>query len=631
MKTIVYAFLFALMALSLSRGPSEIAACGGPEVAALRVLQPVERTVDQMAHPDPIWAAWGNFEREELRFLYPFHREDPAHLEPLWKFSHEGLREVPPPPSQALDAALAAGDWARAAARAQDVVDAWMAMPPVLAAPHRAVMDRAVSVVELAPQLSSLPRDAVDDYFGGRDRASWPPPLARAVAVRAGDPAAPVTGHPRAPTAQWRAMNRDFSATVPDGWASATRANVGAATWTRLLRDAERWLAAHPGHPLADLVRLHQVRIHYFGGTTDEAWEVAIDLLSRRKVRALAEMRYLLVQGDPPSAAQIERLQHPTLIAALASGDRITGARWVRWWQLSEKDPAAAWSQNLQERLLFWAARHAVLPSGFPAERAPPTPLWGKLRAAALMQVGKTKEALSQLARLPADDERALLEGQARVARGEIVQAAQIDALEEDSRRYLVEVLMDDAQLQSLEKHAPAHAATRLERAIRLTAAGRWEAAAKLVERGDGARATLWRQAGALEADPASDAPVKLAQLFVEHRRELFHPPDPGWYRALSDRHAALQRRGGTTERKKIEAYLTRSSPRWRAFVELADWLATHPHDPDAKRALALADDQYNRLLYYGGYNEFFWGRFTRTAPEVAVVRRVGKIVRATP
>lgn len=613
------------MVLALSRGPSHARACGGPSVADLGALRPVDGTVGRMRYPDD-WSSWGNAEREAFRFLYPYWDDDPAGMDVLWRFSHEGLSSVAAPSTQVLDDVIAVGDWSAASTAARDVVDAVLELPPVLAAEHRAVLDRAVEVLELEQELRKVPLRTARDYLAGLNPVSWPPVLSRADEARSAPSAATMAGHPREATLGWLAMKRDFAMTVPDGWSDAIRTQVPRATWNRLLADTEAWLVKNVTHPLRDVVVLHQVRIHYFAGTTDDAWTTLVDLLARRPVRALAEMRYLLVMGHPPSDAQIDALTDPMLITALAAPERVDAARWRRWWKLSETSPADSWSQHLQERLLLAAAVNgAPLSPSFPGLRKPPTALWGKLRAAALLKAGHAKAANAQLALVPSDAEQARLSAHAWLNRKRLVDAASLHALDEDTRRYVIEVLMSDAELSQLAKSKATAAAehARRELGVRATATGRWEAAAKLIEQDDAARAALWRQAHTLVAEP-----VRLARLLGEHRG-IFYDVDYGWYRGLSYRSEELRTSSKRVEGRRLSQHLTRSSANWRALVLLLGWLEKHQDDEQAMSVLREADAHYNRLINQGGGEYFFWSAHAKTAPEIAALRRVGKAIRA--
>lgn len=623
--------LIAAMTLWLSRGPSHAGACGSSSYADLGALRPVNGTVARMRYPDAYGSSWGNAEREAFRFLFPYWDDDPAGMDVLWRFSHEGLSRVAAPSTQALDDAVAVGDWTAATTAAHDVIDAVLELPPVLAAEHHELFDRAVEVVELAPELSKVPVSVAQDYLAQENAASWPPVLARADEARSDPEAAMRAGHPREATLDWLALSRDFAHTVPDGWSDAIRKQVPEATWARLLSDTEAWQSKHLTHPLRDVVVLHRVRIHYFAGTTGDAWKILVDLLPRRPVRALAEMRYLLVMGHPPSDAQIDALTDPMLITALAAPERINPARWRRWWKLSENSPNDSWAHHLQERLLLAAAKKgAPLSPSFPTLRKPPTALWGKLRAAALLEVGLAKAANAQLALVPSDWEQARLAAQALLKRNRLTDAASLAALDDDTRRYVVEVLMSDAELAQLAKSNTAALArhARRELGIRATTLGRWEEAAKSIESDDPTRAALWRQAHALARDPADDAPVRLARLFGEHR-EIFNDVDYGWYRGVSSRREELRTTSKRDEARRLTRHLTRSSANWRALVLLTSWLEKHQNHAQAMSTLREADAHYNRLINQGGGEYYFWSAHTKTAPEIAALRRVGKSIRA--
>ena len=629
----------AVALLVAQRGPATASACGGPSYATLAGLAPASITAFHVEYPDSD-GGWDNARRKELRFLYPFFQRDPVRTRAIWQFAHEPGAPLPAPSGAKLEQALSADDWDAARAHALSLIDDILALPPVPAAAHNALLERALEVVDLHPHLANLPRKPVRDFFDGRNPRSWPAVLQRADNARRGT--LPMSAsHPRAVTLQWRALRHDFATRVPNGWGGAIRKQVPKREWGRMLSAHDRWLAAHGKHPLRDLVRLDKVRLHYFANTTDKAWALLIDLLPTRPVRALAEMRYLLLRGAPPSDAMLDSLKDPVLIAALAHPERITPKRWQRWWTLSQTAPQAAWSQNLQARLLLVSVRNAqrgqasrgagvaraVLPHQFPPRALRLTPLWGKLRAAALLQAGRLSAAKQQLALLPADVDSARLLTRAHYRSGDALAAAQVAKLDGETRRYLVEVMLSDAQLIWLSQHGaeePARLA-RFERGVRETQRGRWRAAAQLIQHDFPHQARRWRQAAALADRRDNKAALELARLLVEQRASMFNEADNGWYRGVSERHAGIR---SPRERRAIASHFRRRSARWRALELLVGWLARNRSHDDARQVLAEADRQYNRLINRGGSDRHFWGRFAKQAPAVKRLRRVGRAIR---
>ncbi len=581
----------ACCCLLLARGPRPADACGGPDHGDFAALGPITTTVDELGHPD-LWASWGNGRREELRFLHPFRLDQPASTKSLWAFAHEWKDELPAPTVDALDTAEARRDDAAAKVEAKAIVEAIYAMPPVPAAGHQALVARAVDVLDgTSPSPARLAHEA---------------------------------------------LRKDVRQTIPDGWAHDIRKKVPAATWTRLLADHEAWLARHPKHALADQVRLDEVRIHYFSGDADAAWKLLTGLSKRRPARALAEMRYLLIQNELPSEGMVASIKDERILSALvprlAANKRLSNARWADWWKRAESARAAKkpWAINFQERLLYVAAEGGgPLPTGFPMRAEAPTPLWAKLRAAALARAGSFAAAEVQALQAPSDPVQAQLLAQIRLRRGHLQAAAAVQQLAEDARRYLVRVRGTDSMVKKLStKPARLGEDARLEWGQRLVAAGRWQDAAKVIENDDASRADLWRRAAAIAAPGHDGAKLALARFLVTHRDSIFDGHRNGFYRGLSWRHQ--DQHLPLAEREAIARYLTRSSADWLALGLFTAWLQANAQHADAPAVLKEADAAYNRLVNRGGWDQYFWGKWGNQHPTVANLRRVGKVVRST-
>ena len=581
----------ALLLLSSDRGAT---ACGGPAMADLGPLAKVGSSLDRMMVPDPYWASWGNAQREEFRFLYPFKVEHPAEIDALWEFSYEGGGHAPAAPSLApVEQAVRDGDLARATQAARAVVEAVLDEPAGIAVQHGEVLQRAVELIELAPQLGAVPIDVARGFLLGPMPPSLPPSLQAARAARAAAPGkapAPMPAFgptdPRAPSLELWALQRDQAARIPNGWADTTRKTVPVATFQDLEAGVTRWLGAHPGHPLADLVLLWKVRIRYFQGDAEGAWQVLLAMYPRHRPRVLGEMRYLLFQDQHPSASQIDGLTDPELITALAGASTITEARLHRWWRLAEASPSAKWATNLEERLLFWIAQHAKpgeLPAEFPTTARDPSPLWAKLRAVALAKAGQLVPASREIEGVRPDGEQSEVASQIRVARGQPEIAARLPELGADALRYLVRVRLDTPALQRLALRDDAAAKeARAELAVRLSSVGRWELAARHIEKDDPDRAQLYRRAGALAVRRDADADLVLAR-FLDANPELFRPSDPGMYRVLSGLYTDAKTPRG--EARAIAAALTQGNARWRAFTLYARWLPAHTQSYEIGRA----------------------------------------------
>lgn len=615
---IALALASAVAVAALCNAPRPAEACGGPGYADLGALEPIGAILGRLS-----WKNDDDFEslqRPELRFLYPFRLETKAALDPLWSFSYPDAGPAPTQPAMndALDIALRSGNAMAIDRGAGRALAIWLATPPVDGAAQRKDAWRAAEIARVAPHLAKSPAADVRDFFAGRAVPGAPP---AALAAR--------TNAEQAASA-FEAMDAMFRATIPDGWRDATKNQVSAATWQKLEHAVDAWLARYPAHPLRDYVRLYKERVRYFRGDGDGAWDVLFDVYPRLRVRALAEMRYLLVRGIEPPKTRLDALTDPALVAAFADESRITPARFTRWWKLAEAHPKRRASTNLEERLLLWAARTAApgkLPSGFPRTAQDPTPLWGKLRAAALIAAARWPAARAELGGLPDDAERALLAAHYFVARSRPDLAAALPKLGADTRQYLLRVLVDDKALVHLSNGATSLARqARFERGVRLAAAGKWRAAATLIQHDDPTHAKRWREVAAIAGAHDADASLRLARFLAEHREALFYEQNPDMYRAFSGRYDP---KANPVESSAIEIALARSTPRWLALEAYTRWLEQNPRGAIARSVLDEADDAYNRLTNWAGGNYLFWGTYAPHSALAKRLRRAGRAVRA--
>jgi hypothetical protein len=571
--------------------PGEAPACGGPDYGDFSALSPATSTLEALLHPDEGFASWGQEQTPEMRFLYPFWKAHPAEIDALYQVAYEGVTELPAPSTAKLDGAIASADVTREQQEARAIVDAIYAMPPVPAAKHAAVLARAVAVLE---QLA-----------GGND----PHAASRDLAL--------LKGHVRSG--------------IPDGWTADTRKQVPAAKWAALFAEADGWLAKYPTHPMADMVRLLKVRIHYFQGDADGAWAEALALYHARRVRALAEMRYLLLQDQLPNRALTNSIHDVELVTALLSDDSLDSSTWPALWQRAAQAPAGV-GLNLQERLLVWAARYGApgkLPAGFPSRPENPSTLWGKARAIALIQAHAWDRAVDELTSLPDDADRTLLLAQAEVQRGRPERAAAQPGLGNDARQYILGVMLDDAAVEKLCQSTDPRVRDPacLERAVRLASASRWSEATAIVTRVSPANAALWQQATQLAAARNPDHDLAWARFLDAHAGDLLFGLGNGPYRGISEREASLP--VGSPEKARIADMLQRSNERWLALQAYTQWLASHSGAPGASDVLGEADGVYNRLINWGGRTDFFFGRTVPPSATSKELRRIGALVRA--
>ncbi|HYP87335.1 MAG TPA: hypothetical protein VEQ59_04265, partial [Polyangiaceae bacterium] len=436
-----------LLLLAFVRDTPRAAACGGPDVFYPLAVRP--NAVGSRSEDD----AW----IREATFLYPYLVAYPSEAELLWKFCYEDLQTVPAPDSAPFERALAQGQPAAALRAANALIDAWYRLPPVLAAPHRGAMLRAVAYVEQ------------------------------------GSAVAPAVS----PSRRFLEIMDELKRDVPDGWSSA-RQQALAPVWSKQLRDTDAWRVKNPHHPLFDLVGFWQVRVLYLSGEYEVAWSKLFALYGRRRPRALAEMRYLAQQGQLPTAAQLDRLKDPLLVALFADAERVTPARAERWWRLSERSSERGAALALQERVLeSLAAQPAAtpLPSWFPKQPERRSQQWGLVRSVALMQHSRFAEAVAQLELLRAEPAQAALLAAGRVALGQPLAAVGTPGLDERNSRYLMiaNVPRDEAVKHLSDENPTIRGEATWTAALERLHARDYAGAAQLVKRLDA------EQAGDLE------------------------------------------------------------------------------------------------------------------------------------
>ncbi|MEZ4223282.1 MAG: hypothetical protein R3B13_20220 [Polyangiaceae bacterium] len=614
----------ALLLVAGLNTPRDVDACGGPDYGNFGALESLNSNFWALTMPDPEWAEWANAKIPELRFLYPFRAQAPL----AWKLTHETLDHAPAPSQAGLDDAISRDDLGAIDREARRVIDAVLDMPAPLATEHSAALWRAVELVELGPALKAASRNQRRDFFQNQTGAPLPASLKKAVDARSaepgpnGKPVAFTRTHPReASLSLWAAM-RDVRTKIPNGYRRAIQQQVPAATF-KSLRDAfVRWRAAHPKHPLVDLARLSELRVAYLQGDAAGAWQALIDVYPRHLGRVVYEMRYLRVQGVEPTATQVDAITEPLLVAALANDATVTTARWQKWWQLAARAPNR---RNLKERLLAWSARHGGMQAQLPRDARTISPLAAKLTAVAWMRAGKPDLARSQLEKIPSDAMQAQLLVKAHLSNGKLEQAAQVKGISGEVRRYLVRARVSTPGLERLVKSKDAELAldARIELATRLARQDKWRQAARLMDRVDPNRAGLLRKAGTLAQQGKW---LELARFFESNSGQLFFGEESSFYRGISSHWESLPK--GSKEARQIQAALTRSTERWLALEAYTRWLEANPADPNARAALAEADQVYSRLTNYGGGDWFFWGKYQKQSPTIRRLREVGKVIR---
>ena len=613
-------------------------ACGGVDITGYPVLSPPTSTASALLSPD-YWAGFGQVDPPELRFLYPAMTTHPQELADLWQAAYlEPFRPHRDAPARSfpstirplddlhaqMDRHLAAGDLAAAVRSARALIEAWLGQPPTPVSTWSGPFWSAADLMELAPHLAQASLTHLQEFFlRPGSQLSPGAPLVLRCARQPGMPSCPPPG----PVQQAKALFVDTHRKIPNGWGTQVQQVLQASgNGQVLLQRVDAWLQRYPRHPLADWMRLWKVRLLYFTGQDDANWRLLLDLYPRRKVRALAEMRYLLLQGRAPSAAVLGAIRIPEVAAGLTREDLLANqpALRARWWSWAEAHIDQPWAMNLQERLLVMMAVQDPahpLPAYFPRHSARRTPLWGTLRGGLLLAHGQIDQATQQLLLGPIGPERAALLALAHLKRHEPLAAVQTRQLDEASQSYIVRAQLSDVELRSLlGKGAKSLQSTvRIELASREMEAGRFDAAAKLVAPIDPERAALFQQAVALRARGDE---LALARFLGAHAGQLSHGIDRADLRGLSGHYEPSSPVG-----KRLAAALCRADERWLALQYYVLWLEAHAQDGQARSVLGEADGLYNKLINWGGAG-LFWGQYAPSSRRAARLRRVGALIR---
>lgn len=578
------------------------------------------------------------------RFLYTVHPLNPAVYADLeGQVYGQTFGEAPAltaPSLDAFEAAVRANDRAKAHVAAVAVIDAVLGLPSTLAEPYAPLLRRPIEYLELEPTLGAVPAADLAAWFGS-DTTKAPKSLAKVSDVRgmdAADAAATLRKaptHARAASLRWLALRAAMTKDIPDGWsADDIRGRVDAATWRRLTDEARGWLATYPNHPLADLVRGKLLRLHYLQGDAAAAWQDAVDLHAHRPARAVAEMRFLVQQGVPPTHVDTSKLPLELAIALwdVAAMDE---AAWTAAWTAAAASPHRV---VLEERLLYaLTVSDRGLPDAFPREPAAPSETWARLRLGLLARAGDATGALAQAALMKDDEFVGPIRAWAHLTRGEWVDAIRDPGIPQASRHYLVSVLADDDLLAVLsdDPDAAIAADARLTVALRRRAVtGRWDASPFAGI--DPEKAALWKKASKIKDD------LQAARFLREQAGEIFignDYEDVIFYRSLPTGTGTSRAPNlpFTPEQEwgLVQAWATRSFATYAALERYAAWLdrvdTGRPAAElvEARKVLDEADTAYNLLLNYGSYDSYTWGSVLPDSAPAQTIRRVGKDLRA--
>jgi hypothetical protein len=298
------------------------------------------------------------------------------------------------------------------------------------------------------------------------------------------------------------------------------------------------------------------------------------------------------------------------------------------------------------------AEGHPPLPAAFPAEPAARSPLWARLRLAALLEADRIDEAALQAPLTEDDPLTAPMRAQIALVKGDWLVAIHTRDLDPDSIRYLIRVLAPPEVLESLIDDADEGIRWEARLAIasrQLADGGRWKDGARWLDPVDPERAALWRQADKLSRSNAPPKKLAYARFLAAHGGQVFVGRDHDevvWYRSLP-LHGPPQPDRWTPQRVGLSispqaewdataAWLQRSFVTWYAIEAYADWMeqvegTPAAEGPTGQLALREADAAYNALLNYGSGDFYAWGVLLPDSEPARQIRQFGRWLNQAP
>ena len=400
-------------------------------------------------------------------------------------------------------------------------------------------------------------------------------------------------------------------------------------------------------------MKFSQLRLFFLASQTDSAWQTVVRLYAEYPARAAAEMRYMLVAGMLPPETILTDVRVPVEIRASLVGNlRPTRDAWIALMQMASQQRAAAWSTNLEERLLASLATDSLaaspLPRGFPVWRASATPLWRYLWAVNMLRAGRADDAVVfTTVRTPERQdsslagEAAMLSARIHMVRGEWSKAVQVPLLDEWTRRYVLRVLAPDSVAVTLasSKSKTIAREARLVLATRAAQLGHWDDAAAQVRSVDVARAARYARIATLSRDTMSNAGLqRFAQALAASNGQMFYEATRYFYRGMLYRDYALSPERASDawdlpwtradERRRMYTYFRTASERWLALRAYASYFA-RPGVTAVQRRAAVrdADRAYRGLLDTdpSRSGEGFWADSLPRSAEGRAIRRAGR------
>jgi len=598
-------------------------ACGGPSSAEVAsCLASPESAIHQLVADDEYWDGGRN--RPPFRFLDPFVAAGRPWAVAMARRAYEEANFVPEGDAgfEAFLVALRSDDRPAAHRAALHVVDELLSMPAPFATPHAPQLSRAVEYLELEPALPQLERSAVQAWFVDRTGAALPAPLAQARVVSSTPReglAALLAADPkqlRAPSIELAVLRERMRTEIPDGWPAANTAGP----WAALLTAHDAWLARYPKHPLADLARLQKLRVLFLQADSQGAWKLLLDLHARRPARATWELRHLIMSGQGVPV-ELLALKDPVLATALVT--TVDPATWATLWARAQANAKEPWAKILELRLL---ANSATAGDAVPVEARKTDALWMQLHCAALLNAKKFEAALAQAHLLdPKDRVSTRLWSQAAVQTGHWREAVELDGVDEPARRFLLQVIIPEAELEALARApGPRRAEAALALAGRRLGDEGWAAGAALLAEPDPKRAAVWTEAARRAGDHTG--PGRLAFARWVKNQPLFATTEAWHARGLKARLST--RTPG--EEALLTQVLLRTGARERALEAYAQALELlPPKSKEARAALSEADALYNQLLNWDANWAPEYPKWLQASAPAERIRAAGKAIRA--
>ena len=593
--------------------------------------------------------------RNEIRFLPGLLLAAPKAMSPLlgraavqvsWHTPNKAA--VAEPSADVMKAAWARGDVDGAAKEARSVVDRVMSLPAAEDSSRNAALRLAAETIDLAPVVAREPLASRNAAFLRLARVTRAMSFDSMAASLARD-----NNGPRRASLAYAALRVQMRDGIPNASREDIGKQVSSSRWDSLHAAHRAWLDAYPAHPYAGLVKFSILRLFFLASDADSAWHTAIRLYAEYPARAAAEMRYLLLTGMLPPTAILTDASVPTEIRASLVGNlRPSREQWVSLMQMASAQRSAAWSANLEERLLATIATDSnaasPLPRGFPPWRATATPLWRYLWAVNMLRAGRTDDAVLFTAMpitLRQDSslapQGAMLAARILILRGEWAKAVQVPLLDEWTRRYMLRVLAPDsvaAMLASVSDHRAVARDARLVLATHAAQRGEWEGAAAQVRPVDASRAARYTHMAALVRDTSSNAGLqRFAQALAVSNGQLFYESTRYFYRGMVYRDSELSPERANDvwdlpwtradERRRMYAYLRSGSERYLALRAYASYFARPGVSATQRRAAVRdADRVYRELLATdpSRIGEGFWADSLPKSAEARALRRAG-------